>query len=101
MSLDRNVLELSKYRNDRLTATILPENKNENIIWTSSDESFATVDQFGNIRAIKEFVVTITAHIENTNYRLLEHAGLLRYLMFLRYLLTRNLVLYQLICCLM
>lgn len=33
----------------------------------SNQESIATVDQFGHIRAIKEIVVTITAHIENTN----------------------------------
>ncbi|MGE7951252.1 Ig-like domain-containing protein [Lysinibacillus xylanilyticus] len=33
----------------------------------SNQESFATVDQFGHIRAIKEGVVTITAHIQNTN----------------------------------
>ena len=97
----------------------------------SNQESIATVDQFGHIRAIKKIVVSITAHIENTNltayfivivkvgaaegnfifvsalnllrfsflwyvpfdsfstklwsYRLLEHAGLLPYLMLLRY----------------
>ncbi len=33
----------------------------------SNQESIATFDQFGNIRAIKEIVVTINAHIENTN----------------------------------
>ena len=33
----------------------------------SNQESIATVDQFGHIRAIKKIVVSITAHIENTN----------------------------------
>ncbi|MFJ7914277.1 MULTISPECIES: Ig-like domain-containing protein [unclassified Lysinibacillus] len=69
ISLDRNVLELSENRYDKLTATILPENTNKNIIWTSSDESIATVDQFGNVRAIKKGVITITAQVENTNLK--------------------------------
>ncbi|WP_427108377.1 Ig-like domain-containing protein [Lysinibacillus xylanilyticus] len=67
ITLDKNALELSENSQDKLTATILPENTNKNIVWTSSDESIATVDQFGNVRAIKEGVVTITAQVENTN----------------------------------
>ena len=63
--LDKNNIELFEGNTEKLTATMTPDGAN--VIWTSSDESIATVDQNGNVTAIKEGVVTVTAKVENTN----------------------------------
>ncbi|MDM5231498.1 Ig-like domain-containing protein [Lysinibacillus pakistanensis] len=65
ISLDKNNIELFEGNTEKLTATVTPNSAN--VIWTSSDESIATVDQNGNVTAIKEGVVTVTAKVENTN----------------------------------
>ncbi|MCM1290559.1 MAG: Ig-like domain-containing protein [Prevotella sp.] len=45
-----------------LTAVVLPENaEDKSIIWKSSDEEIATIDQNGLLTTIKEGTVTITA----------------------------------------
>jgi len=68
ITLDKNSLELLEGTNDKLNAIISAENAtNTKVIWTSSDESIATVDQNGNVTALKEGVVTVTAKVENTN----------------------------------
>ncbi|WP_418301270.1 Ig-like domain-containing protein [Lysinibacillus fusiformis] len=67
ITLDRNALELVEGSQDKLIATILPENASKKIVWSSSDENIATVDQNGNVTAIKEGIVTVTAKVENTN----------------------------------
>ncbi len=65
ITLDKNNLELFEGDLEKLTATVTPESAQ--VIWTSSDESVATVDQNGNVTAIKEGVITVTAKVENTN----------------------------------
>ncbi|MGE6515828.1 Ig-like domain-containing protein [Lysinibacillus sphaericus] len=65
ITLDRNVLELLEGSQDKLTATVTPDTAK--VIWTSSDESIATVDQNGNVTAIREGEAVITAKIENTD----------------------------------
>ncbi|MGG2112312.1 Ig-like domain-containing protein [Lysinibacillus pakistanensis] len=65
ISLDKNNIELFEGNTEKLTATVTPNSAN--VIWTSSDESIANVDQNGNVTAIKEGVVTVTAQVENTN----------------------------------
>ncbi len=47
-------------KNIKLTATIEPSNITDKIIWISSDENIATVEQDGNIKGISEGEVTIT-----------------------------------------
>jgi len=63
--LDKNNLELFEGNQEKLTATVTQNNAK--VIWTSSDESIATVDQDGNVTAIREGVITVTAQVENTN----------------------------------
>ncbi|MDE5837654.1 MAG: leucine-rich repeat protein, partial [Paramuribaculum sp.] len=49
-----------------LNAEVLPENtKNKSLVWSSSDESVATVDKYGTLTAIKPGTVTITATTAN------------------------------------
>jgi len=64
ITLDRNALELLEGSQDKLTATVTPDTAK--VIWTSSDESIATVDQNGNVTAIREGQAIITAKVENT-----------------------------------
>ncbi len=52
----------------KLTATVLPTNAtNKNVTWSSSDPYVATVDQNGNIKAIKVGATTITVTTEDGN----------------------------------
>jgi len=65
ISLDKNNLELLEGSSEKLTATVTPDSAN--VIWTSSDESIVTVDQNGNVTAVREGEVVITAKIEGTD----------------------------------
>ncbi|KEK12133.1 Ig-like domain-containing protein [Lysinibacillus fusiformis] len=65
ISLDRNTLELLEGSLDKLFATVTPDTAK--VIWTSSNESIATVDQNGNVTAINEGTAIIIATIENTD----------------------------------
>ncbi|MFJ7662375.1 Ig-like domain-containing protein [Lysinibacillus sp. NPDC097162] len=65
ITLDKNNLELLEGDSEKLTATVIPDGTN--VIWTSSDESIATVDLDGNVTAIKEGIITVTAQLANTN----------------------------------
>ncbi|MFF6013921.1 Ig-like domain-containing protein [Lysinibacillus fusiformis] len=65
ITLDKNALELLEGNQDKLTATVTPDTAK--VIWSSNDESVATVDQDGNVTAIKEGEAIITAKIEGTD----------------------------------
>ena len=50
----------------KLRAVIKPSNAtNQNVTWSSSDASIATVDEDGNVKALKEGTVTITVTTED------------------------------------
>ena len=56
--------ELALYTGDTasLTATVAPDNAtNKNVTWSSSDNTVATVDNNGNVTAVKAGTATITA----------------------------------------
>ncbi len=53
----------------RLIATMTPSNATENIIWASSDENVATVDDSGNVTAVGKGTALITATTEDTVHR--------------------------------
>ncbi|MED3804074.1 Ig-like domain-containing protein [Lysinibacillus xylanilyticus] len=65
ISLDKNNLELFEGGSEKLSATVTPDTAK--VIWSSSDKSIATVDQDGNVTAVREGKAIITAKIENTD----------------------------------
>lgn len=65
ISLDKTTLSLTEGATDKLNVIYNPENAvvYEPTVWTSSNESVATVDDSGNVTAVSEGVATITATI--------------------------------------
>lgn len=63
--LDKNVLNLIEGSKDKLITTVTPDTSE--VIWISSDESIATVDQNGNVTAISQGEAIITAKLKNTD----------------------------------
>lgn len=62
ISIDRKSVTLAPGGNLKLTATISPANAtNQTVIWESSNSHIATVDQQGNVKALKPGSATITA----------------------------------------
>ena len=51
-----------------LTAVIAPANASDSLVWTSSNESVATVNQSGLVRFIKAGSVTITVECSNYDF---------------------------------
>ncbi len=69
ISLNATELTLTPGESATLIATLLAENtESVKLVWSSSDESIATVDENGNIKALKEGVTTITVATEDENY---------------------------------
>ncbi|NFH01095.1 cell adhesion domain-containing protein, partial [Clostridium botulinum] len=67
ISLDKSSLSLKECSSDKLTETTTPSAVD--IDWSSSDETVATVDSNGNVKAIKEGQATITAQIKGTDIK--------------------------------
>ena len=62
VTLDKNTLELYTGGSENLTATVAPDNAtNKTVTWSSSDNTVATVDNNGNVTAVKAGTATITA----------------------------------------
>ena len=63
ITLNYSYLELLKDGTSQLTATISPANATyKGLMWTSSDESIATVDQSGKVKAVALGKAVISAH---------------------------------------
>ena len=69
VTLDANELEIVMGQTAMLTATIAPENATvKNVVWTSADETIATVDEFGTVTAIAEGETVITVTTEDGGF---------------------------------
>jgi len=68
VSLDKTSVTINVGATEYLKATVEPENAtNKNIIWSSSDESVATV-AYGTVTAVSKGTATITATTEDGSY---------------------------------
>lgn len=66
LDLNYHDLDLEPDVSFQLIATVLPKDaENKTVIWTSSDESVATVDQTGKVTGVGEGTATITATTED------------------------------------
>ena len=61
LSLDKTSLTLHGNESQQLTATVLPSGASQTLMWTSSDESVATVSQSGVVSAVAAGQAVITA----------------------------------------
>ena len=61
ISLDKTSLTLHGNESQQLTATVLPAEASQELTWTSSDESVATVSQSGLVSAVAAGHAVITA----------------------------------------
>ncbi len=61
ISLDKTSLTLHGNESQQLTATVLPAEASQELMWTSSDESVATVSQSGLVSAVAAGNAVITA----------------------------------------
>ena len=66
IALNKNSLEIEKDKEEILIATIEPENvTNKTVIWSSSNEQVATVDQNGKVTAKNDGTAVIIAKTSN------------------------------------
>ena len=61
ISLNKSTLELTMGENETLVATVEPADTTDTVVWTSSKESVATVDNTGKVTAVAPGTATITA----------------------------------------
>ncbi len=62
VTLDKTSLTLEEGQTESVEATITPDNVTDStVVWTSSDEAIATVDENGNVKALKEGNAVIKA----------------------------------------
>lgn len=67
IALDKSLLTLQEGTSKDLIATTTPESAN--VVWSSSDESIATVDQDGKVIGVSVGTCIITATIEGTDIK--------------------------------
>lgn len=60
VTLDRTEATMIKGETLQLAATLLPADADDTLVWTSTDETVATVDTQGNVTALKTGATTVT-----------------------------------------
>lgn len=69
VELDQTTIKLSPGGKVALVATVSPENaKDKSLTWSSSNEAIVTVDENGNVTAVKEGTATITVTTADGGY---------------------------------
>ncbi len=69
VTLNKNTTSLVEGQTEKLTATISPDNAtNKNVIWGSSDETIATVDNTGKVTGVKAGKATIAVITADGNF---------------------------------
>ena len=63
VTLDKETLSVTEGKTAKLTAAVVPEEKAGELVWSSSDETVATVDQNGVVTGVKVGEATITAKV--------------------------------------
>lgn len=63
ISLDKSTLSLERGAKSTLVATVDPSNTTEDIVWSSSNTSVATVNNVGEVTAVGAGTATITAKV--------------------------------------
>lgn len=63
ISFDKTTLSVTEGKTAEIKATVSPEEKATELVWSSSDETIATVDQNGVVTGVKVGEATITAKI--------------------------------------
>lgn len=61
ITVDKTATTIVKGATDKLTATLVPEDANGTITWSTSDSSVATVSSDGTVTAVKNGTATVTA----------------------------------------
>lgn len=65
VTLNKTSLSLNTGYDETLTATITPANTGKTVVWSSNDESIATVNQNGKVTAIKAGSTAIKATVDS------------------------------------
>ena len=61
ITLDKSTTTIHTGNTEKLTETVTPADTTDNVVWTSSNESVATVDNTGKVTAVAPGTATITA----------------------------------------
>lgn len=68
ITLDKQKVALVGAAVEQLKAAVVPAEANQTVVWKSSNESVATVDQAGKVTPVSKGTATITASTEDGNY---------------------------------
>ena len=68
ITLDKQKVTLVGAATEQLKATVVPAEADQTVVWKSSNESVATVDQTGKVTSVSKGTATITASTEDGAY---------------------------------